>query len=345
MMFKHGMSITPSGNAKPCCQYQDKNTHNINEVDKWQPKFAKLFDQSLSNEWLPGCSECKRSEEETGHSIRTESLQRYDDSTSPGLKFWDLKISNTCNLMCRMCGPSDSSTWAQNVKNNNVAWTSEVIEAAGRSHTWHNTFLPVVKQQLTDIDVIKFTGGEPMLVKHVKEVIQHLIDTNISKSTTLKITTNATVEYDYWWQELVQHFKYIMINLSIDGIGSRFEYQRAGSNWKEVERNILLINKQKQHPNFECAIGYTSTSINAAVTAKTQQWAEDNNVTFYRAIEVCEPDYLTYASLDYHLREEYNIVSDTVFDPLQLEKLKTQMAFIDSIYGTDFKTECPEFFR
>jgi MoaA/NifB/PqqE/SkfB family radical SAM enzyme len=324
----------------------DDLDYTIDEEHLWRPAFDKFYEKSLSDEWMPECIDCMEEEQEPdSRSLRVESLQKYDNADTHGLKYWDLKISNTCNLMCRMCGPNDSSTWMKNAKANPVFdWPEHVKESLTAKLSWHDTFLETVKDSLWDIDVLKFTGGEPMLVKHVKEVIQHLIDQGASKSVSLRLTTNATVVYDEWWQNLVHEFKNVCVSMSIDGYGKRFEYQRAGASWEQVEKNAKLISKQQKHKNFFCNIAYTPTSINAAITDQTRAWAEENNLYFHKGVVVHKPTYMGYASLDYPLRTRYNIQSDVPYDPAQFEILKKQMSYIDKVYNTDFKTECPEFF-
>lgn len=340
------MTINPRGKVRPCCMFDNKDLdYTIEETAKWQAHFADLYERSLSDEWMPECRECMHEERDTGKSLRVHSLEDYDNLETQGLKYWDLKISNTCNLMCRMCSPNDSSTWYQAAKNNPVEWAQHITDSMSDKLTWHDTHLPYVKEQLYDADVVKFTGGEPMLVKHVKQVIQHLIDTETSYGVSLRLTTNATVEYDAWWQSLTKYFKEVRISMSIDGYGKRFEYQRAGAKWEDVKRNALIVRDQQEHNNFFCNISYTPTAINAAITDKTREWAKSEDIFFHHGVEVYNPKYMSYASLDEKLRSRYNVNSDTPFDPAQLQKLKTQMSYIDKIYGTDFKTECPEFFE
>ena len=344
-MFKHGMTINTRGKVKPCCSFDHLNNddYTISETELWQKQFAE-YDKLMQDDWIPQCIDCKILEKDGGSSLRTRSNEYYKKSS--GLKYWDLKISNTCNLMCRMCSPSDSSKWVQNLKNyKELEWTYTPSQYENKKYSWHDTDLPLVKELLNDIDILKFTGGEPMLVKHVKEIIDHLINTGVSKNTTLHLTSNATVPFVDYWEDLIPKFKNVRVRNSIDAIGSRYEYIRAGANWEEVERNIIhQLNLKNKYSNFDTFVDCTAQALNACCIDDIKTWAKNLEIDFVSST-LRHPSYMSYASLDETLRIRYNVDSDVPFDPAQLQQLKTQMSYIDKIYGTDFKTECPEFFE
>lgn len=342
-MFEHGITVNARGKVRPCCSFESKNANDyyFHETDKWQEQFA-LLNKKSQNTWLPQCYECKEKEERGSESLRQQSNKLY--SNTHGIKYWDLKISNTCNLMCRMCSSGDSSTWQKNVNNNpQFDWYDTILND---KNSWHDTDLPKVKELLYDIDVLKFTGGEPMLVKHVKDVINHVIDIEACYNTTLVLTTNATVPFVGWWEELISKFKHVHITCSIDGIGSRYEYIRAGANWNEVEKNVMhLLKLSKNNSNFSLKADCVLQALNASIMQDIDTWAKSLDLNIGYSVEVTDPPYMSYASLDESLRKRYNVKSRYTFDPKMLQQLKRQMSYIDEIYGTDFKTECPEFFE
>ena len=155
------------------------------------------------------------------------------------------------------------------------------------------------------------------------------------------------VPWTGWWENIIPYFKEVNITMSIDGIGERFEYQRANANWLEVETNAIGINNlTKKYDNCKVSINYTNTALNAACKADTEKWAKDNNIHFNEGgVEVLSPKYMSYRSLAPHLRERFGVKGNYDFDPKMLEMLKKQMAIMDKIQGTDFKSVCPEFFE
>ena len=349
-MFENGITINPRGKVRPCCVFDNKDIDmTIDEEDKWKPYFEqKDKEMAASDAWIPECNECELEERALGRSLRTRSFEDYERKQSPGRGYWDLKITNTCNLWCRMCSGGDSTTWVQHVKNNpDEEWAKHLVGHDKVRLTWHDTFLPKVKEQIIHADIVKFTGGEPMLVKHVKDVINHLIDTEFSYGIRLLLTTNVTQPWTGWWEEIIPKFKKITVTMSIDGIGERFEYQRQGASWAEAEANALHMQSlRSKYENFVCNINYTNTAINAACKAETEAWAKKHKITWNEGgVEVYHPYYMSYRSLPDHLRERFGVKGNFPFDPKMLEQLKKQMAIQDKIAGTDFASVCPEFFE
>jgi organic radical activating enzyme len=347
LMFKHGVTIGPSGSVRPCCMYDNIDMPwNYNE-DGWREEFDRLYEESVSSdEWNPRCHECKTEEEENGWSLRTEANQRFNEN-STGTRYWDLKINNTCNLMCRMCSPNNSSTWKTQVKESgHDDWVPFIKREMTMRTGWHRDLLPKMINNLRDTEVIKFTGGEPMLVPHVKKILQYCIDQGVADCVEIKLTTNCTVDPDNGWFDLFDHFRQVHFSMSCDGIGDRFNYVRAGADWNIVSENMLKFSNYKnRHPATTCNLTFLPMSINAACESELKQWCRDNKINFHRSPECWRPDYLSYATLDYDLRKRYNVKSDTTFNPELIAKLHQQMKLIDDLYNTDFKTACPEFFE
>lgn len=345
-MFKHGMTINPRGKVRPCCSFRNKGIidYTIDQYDLWREQFDNFYETSL-NEWLPECLECKENEQRGFTSLRMQANNKYENRDVYGLKYWDLKISNTCNLMCRMCSPRDSSIWYTTLKNNpQFDWHFQSFQNSKNS--WHDTDLPFVKEQLYDAELVKFTGGEPMLVKHVKEVINYLIDIGVSENIELLMTTNATVPFTDYWETLIEKFKHITITCSIDAVGSRYEYIRAGADWQDVNNNVQhMLLLSKKHKNFDVNAYTTCTALNASNRDAIDLWVKDIGIKHFYGIEAVDPYFMSYSSLDDTLRKRYNVKSRHNFNIDHLNMLKKQMSYIDQIYGTDFKTECPEFFE
>ena len=351
-MFKHGMVVNPRGRVRPCCLFQDGGSGlDFDKKANWEFAFD-AYERKMSKGWIPECEECRLEENDTGFSLRKMANERYGSPDTVGRRYWDLEISNTFNLTCRMCSPGDSSSWLQLIKNNlnhipESEWEDHLQGHIGKDLSWHNTLLPGVKEEILGADVVKFTGGEPMLVKHVKEVIQHLIDTEFSYGTELFITTNCTVPFTGWWESIIDKFKLVRITLSIDGTNEAFEYQRAGASSKQVNDNATIFYKLKnKYDNLIVNLNYTNTALNFKCKDDTEKWAKERGFGWNSGgVEIANPKYLSYASVDYPIRKRYNIKSHYAFDPNQLAILKKQMFLLDKVLDTDFKELYPEFFE
>jgi sulfatase maturation enzyme AslB (radical SAM superfamily) len=50
--------------------------------------------------------------------------------------------------------------------------------------------------------------------------------------------TNGTIFPEEAAKDLWPHFKKVCVNISVDGLGRQFDYQRFGANWEKVSANI-----------------------------------------------------------------------------------------------------------
>ena len=343
-MFKHGMTIGPVGNVRPCCMYMNEDIPFRYNEPGWREKFDELYDESL-DKWLPNCYECKAEEDRGKVSLRQEANKWFDGAQ--GIQYWDLKLHNTCNLTCVMCNPISSSKWQTLVNDNpEEEWLNVVKNEAKLRTGWHKDILPEMMDQLYDTKYLKFTGGEPLLIPHVRKIIKKLYEDEVSPAVRLSIITNGTVPLDSEMLKMLLTFKDVIFLVSIDGIEQRFEYIRQGAIWNDVSYNLKKFKQiEVNNNNFNLNINYLPMSINAAQNESAEQWAKDNKISFSKSVEIYRPKYLTYASLSYKLRERYNIISNYDYDKNMYKELLKQMAIKDKLLGTDFKSACPEFFE
>ena len=343
-MFKHGMTIGPNGSVRPCCMYSNYDIDKRYNDDGWREQFDELYEKSKT-QWLDNCRECKLEEKRGGTSLRMEANEKFADTV--GLKYWDLKLHNTCNLTCVMCNPTSSSKWQTLVLDNpDENWDRKIVKEAQAKHGWHKDILPEMLHNLYDATDVKFTGGEPLLIPHVKKIIKWMADEDIAPNVRLSIITNGTVALTDELVECFAKFKLVVFNISCDGMGKRFEYIREGANWDEFEANVksfIQLNKRMDH--FIPGINYLPMSVNAAQEHELEQWCKNLNIHYSKSVELFRPNYLTYSSLSNKLRERYNVQSDYEYDPEMHNLLLEKMAIKDRLLGTDFKSVCPEFFE
>jgi MoaA/NifB/PqqE/SkfB family radical SAM enzyme len=350
LMFKNGMTIGPGGQVRPCCSYTHADTNNIEQrynEPGWREKFDELYEESLTK-WLPNCYECKAQEDRGGVSLRQESNERFKDATPGEIHYWDLKLHNTCNLTCVMCNPLSSSKWQTMVNANpNEDWHKLVKVESKMKTGWHKDILPEILSSLYDTKYLKFTGGEPLMIPHVRKIITQLYEDEVSPSVKLSIITNGTIPLDAELLKMLLTFKQVIFLVSIDGIEDKFEYIRAGANWKEVEANLIKFKQiEINYPDkFHLNINYLPMSINASQNEAAEKWAKDLKIKFSKSVEIFRPHYLTYAGLNNKLRKRYNIKTHHKYDENIFKELLKHMDMKDRLQGTDFRSACPEFFE
>jgi len=242
--------------GKCCCANLIKTDKLISEHMS-SNEMNKLRQALLNGEKHPTCNECWETEAQGLKSIRQQRLDYLQpdnyitaDETYKGkIEFLELRVSNLCNLACRMCNPTDSSLIAKEIidnpsiqkiypKNFNVTnYLDEISE-----DRW---------QEILDIcqnlKRLSLTGGEPMIVKKFYDLLDYLILNNFSKNIDLQITTNGTV-YNQKMLDKLYQFKNVTFVLSLDATGKVAEYQRYGKSWETIYKNaIQLINQPFKH--------------------------------------------------------------------------------------------------
>lgn len=345
VFIDNGISISPDGMVRPCCHIhidKDSLTH-ISDFD-WDNSFPDLR-KKMENGWAKECNACEKDEIKNGNSPRT----RYEKFSLPGntKTIFDLKITNTCNLSCRMCTPSQSSTWDKIVKQNKDLELHKFhkrLTPIDFPRNWHSKNFDDIKDRFSNVKRLKLTGGEPFLVKQAKAVCQNTIDTGASKDAALKIITNGQVDLDNEWLSILNNFKNVGIDISVDGIGNRYEYIRPGSKFSAVEK---FINKIKQTvPHVEISATYLAQTLNASIYYDTQDWAKSMDIEIYNDVDwqLIDPYFMNYSSLKPSLREKFNIETTIPYVEENFVKLVNFMRSLDKIHGTDIEKECPELF-
>ena len=255
------IETSPIGTARPCCLALDEITRaDGTEYSLRNSTLEEIYHsgymQDLRQQFLKGeqpktCDRCWQEEAAGRNSKRINSrihLKEYYDrvdwhNTDPDqLWFIDLKLGNICNLKCRICGSWSSSKWVNEEidyvkgltdRKQHLAYTFLQQGAWPRESEafWEN-----LKALLPNIKYFEFTGGEPFLIEQHFELLRYAVKTGDSKHIGVHYNTNGTVfpEQSALWNE----FKNVEIAFSIDNVGARFEYERYGADWIEVQENI-----------------------------------------------------------------------------------------------------------
>jgi sulfatase maturation enzyme AslB (radical SAM superfamily) len=178
----------------------------------------------LSGAWPDHCEACKTAEAEGRESLRTKSLRTLSEEeiTKPRLRYLDLRLSNRCNLGCRMCWPGQSSVIAeeQGIRMD-IGYRDDTLDS-------------IVDSGLRELYI---TGGEPLLVPENYQLLERLEKSGQAANMTLIMNTNCMVMPDRF-MSLITQFKRGLINLSIDGHGPVQEYIRWPSKWSKIDVNL-----------------------------------------------------------------------------------------------------------
>lgn len=159
--------------------------------------------------------------------------------------YLDLRLGNLCNLKCRMCNPYSSKKWLEDWNSiSTLEALSEGEQARLSKMDWMNDDLLITNllSVLSSVEEIYFTGGEPLLINKHFELLEIIVQRDRASQLTLKYNTNLTYLPDKVIK-LWSHFKKVIINVSIDGVGRVNDYIRHPSIWKNIETHLLKLDQ------------------------------------------------------------------------------------------------------
>ena len=195
-----------------------------------------------------------------------------DDGTinSPKVLSLDLRFDNLCNQKCIMCSPMYSNLWYEDYmklrntnnaefdqmenkrlvifKKENGTYNDDLIDWQN-SDVWWNQF-DLIK---SDLRFIYVTGGEPFLSKAHSKMLDILIKNDLAKNIILDYDTNMSVINSKILNQL-QHFKKIIMRMSIDDTENRYELIRFPGKWKTLLKNIETLEQSAIHKKFDLSI-------------------------------------------------------------------------------------------
>lgn len=341
VMLEKGITYRPGGRLYPCCLWRWNDDEGpIEDYNEFR-KIVKIKKDKMnsSDSWIPECRQCEQDTKFKGDSFRDHANKIVEGG------FWELNFNNTCNLSCRMCNGSLSSTWASLVKQQpNHAWHKDYTEINYQEHLKFDKL--EFYHELPNVRHIKILGGEPFLMKEVYRTLDYVVDSGHAKNINLHVTTNVTQPFNDYWHNIIDKFKHFQLTCSVDGLGSRYEYIRPGAKFIEVSDRVKYLNDLTTKQNkFSIHISCCGMTLTASQhNAMLDYWFKEVGVKHCDIEQVYEPTFMSYRSLKPELREKYNINAGFEYQESEWQELLKQMSIQDKIHGTNFEKECPELF-
>ncbi len=266
--FVH-LATKTDGAFKLCCRSEKvSSVQETSAIDLWNSdKYKKIRRQLLDSEKPEECKSCWSMEEVGTRSMRQRAFKSHWFDYFPLLKDVDidgavpflpksieLKLSNLCNLRCRMCHPIDSSSWVKDwplVEDLMKKHNYEIYRTAKKQNISKNPFVSAFKdgkkwwqdfEKIVDsLEIVKFVGGEPLMDPLHYKVLELLkrraseIKLDYSSNLT-SLSFKGISILDYW-----KTFKSVWLFVSVDGIGDLYDYIRTGARFSKVETNLNRI--------------------------------------------------------------------------------------------------------
>jgi MoaA/NifB/PqqE/SkfB family radical SAM enzyme len=211
----------------------------------------RVRDAHAAGKRIDECERCWRVEA-TGGTSRRRSYRRELAHLEPlaraghaRLTFLSIFPGNLCNLRCRTCSPEASSALIREARD----LERLVAERGGRPlpmmpaavpENWLRNS-PLLRDSMDELApglaMLEFLGGEPLLFDEHFDLLALLVDGGHAGHIELRYVTNGT-RLPPRAAGLWPHFKRVGLQVSLDGIGPRFEYLRHPARWDAVVGNI-----------------------------------------------------------------------------------------------------------
>lgn len=320
------------GLMHPCCIYESSSQQSINETslktNYLSRPFVKIRDNFRNNLKTKECNACWRDETAGIKSMRMNSKFKfkdiyykidYHDDDFNNLKILDMCLGNKCNLECKICSETSSSKIADtSLKNNTISIEKyndiKKLTRWAESDLFYNQLLEVANN-LIHLDIY---GGEPFMNKAHLSLLKKLIELGYSKNISLEYNSNGTLYSDNFFT-VWEKFKSVKISFSIDDINERFEYQRSGASWRNVENNIAMFNKHLSSW-FHTDVYPTINCQNVYYLPELLEWISNNSFDQGVSFNILKnPEYLAIQNLPTLAKEKiekklknYNMLSPIV---------------------------------
>lgn len=232
--------LTNNDYTNVCCR-SDKPIVKLTELDNFatNANYANIRNAMLDAKLLPEyCKSCydlenkgilsARKQETVEWAIRLDLESTQDLNKIQKPVYYEVRPSNVCNIMCRICNPK---------------WSNK-IEKEWKTLGWFDPDKNISYSNfdIVDIDGIKklyVAGGEPTAMPEFYDFLQKCIDNN-NVDFEILINSNA-VKFSDKLFELINHFNNLQFVVSIDGYESANDYSRWGSKWHSVINNVQKL--------------------------------------------------------------------------------------------------------
>jgi organic radical activating enzyme len=264
-------------------------TTSVDQIQN-HPDLLAVRQSFLKDEWPAACVRCQTEEEAGLKSGRSHALQRVKNEKleeeflarlkrtqadgrldSAAIVEMDVRFGNLCNLKCRSCGPTDSSSWYgdwvqlgnEGFQDSGIAvkFTNDsgrVVASPDRFQWIQNVSIDsILPEDARFLRRIYLAGGEPLIIPKHKEFLQALVDRGLAQQIYLEYNTNLT-QLPQAILELWKQFRAVGVGISLDGVGKYHEYLRYPARQTILEKNLALLDEQPKHIRawFACTVSW-----------------------------------------------------------------------------------------
>lgn len=254
-----------------CLNFGEEQLADINEPLLWNNNYFKTArETNLQGKWDKHCIYSCKSVEDSGSSYRISSNQTFGVASPPGPKRLDVKLSTNCNLACQICSDMSSTLWYKILKDNNLQTT---YKPASFTNEQIHAFMDNI--DLSALEVIVFSGGETLLGNASFDFLEYIKKRRPDGNIQVSFQTNGTIFPNKKQLELLNDYKLVKLQISLDGIENRFNYLRWPANWSATTDNMFKL-REGVGVNTMFTVEETFSIFNFYYKDECKNWVERN---------------------------------------------------------------------
>ena len=209
----------------------------------------------------PGCSYCWDIEDAGGVSdrrIKSKSLltkvkwyKKTELSSTPVML--EIAFDRTCNLACAYCGPTFSSKWANDIKQNGP-YTNLITDSRyntpgesidSEDNPYVDAFFAWWPELEKTLKVLRITGGEPLMSGYTWKLIEWFKANQGKSSTKLAINSNLGFDSNRLSEfiESIRPLPHVELYTSMEATALQAEYIRDGLDYQQWLQNVHTLLK------------------------------------------------------------------------------------------------------
>lgn len=272
----NSLSISATGELRPCCNaYESGFDLNVRDLSLENiinnKKIKSLRESFLKNNKDSLCNRCWEMEKIGNRSFRHVAntdksygehsvipIKKENQISFEDIQYIDITLGNKCNLACRMCNPYSSSLLAKQLKELNEYDGDDLIDF---SRSTKDKILDLISR-CKNLNTLYLLGGEPLINEFHDEIVDLLIREKRAKDINIHYSTNLQIDIEKYldtWSK----FKFVDLNVSIDGSYDYYEYVRWPGKWEKVFKNLKRACQFRKESNFYPSVATTVQNLNA----------------------------------------------------------------------------------
>ena len=216
-------------------------------------KSSKLCERCYVNENLDIESFRKTENQQMAHHVHwVERTNENGSLDTLHLPYIDLRVSNLCNLKCRICCHKYSTSWYEDSARLGLVAPDRPrqIEAVDDPDLLWEQLQPLIPS----LEHVHFAGGEPLIMAEHYRLVDELIkrgrtDVRVSYNTNFLVMRYKHFDAMSMWK----HFPTVYVSASLDGMEARGDYMRKGQHWDRIEENRARLRRECPHVDFQVA--------------------------------------------------------------------------------------------